>query len=81
MACNCGKNRKTRQTPTPTGSRKIPDGPTQAPQPSSKANSSVTKAAQSFELRTTTGKTSTFGSRLEARAARKRAGGGTITPR
>lgn len=67
MACNCSKNRTS-----PTGS-----GARQASQQQTQREGAQRSA---FELRTTDGKTSTHGSRLEASAARARAGGGDIRP-
>lgn len=58
------------------GSR--PSRPRQAP---SKPRKSGSKETQTFELTDQYGRTQTFGSRLEAKAANARAGGrGTIRP-
>jgi hypothetical protein len=65
MGCNCGKNRQS--DPPPTGSTP----------PDPNANQ-LGKAATSFSLDTTDGRTLTFGSDLEARAARIRQGGGRV---
>ena len=59
MGCNCGKNKKPLGTKAPT------------PPPDPKGS---TKTTQTFALDTPDGATQTFGSRLEAEAARVRAG-------
>lgn len=71
MACNCGKKRKTR-----------PFGPssTDGKSGTTSDTSSGKGRSDSFVLRTSTG-TQTFGSELEAQAAKRRAGGGSIVRR
>ena len=70
MGCNCGKTKR------PAGMRKGNKKDT----PNYPVPAKATGQRQSFRLTTTDGKTQTFGSRLEASAARVRAGGGTIRP-
>jgi len=72
MGCNCGKKRPTGMSPSKRDQRAA-----SYPIPATKKASGQ---RQSFRLTTTDGKTQTFGSRLEASAARVRAGGGTIRP-
>lgn len=71
MGCNCGGRR-------PTGWGTVP-----AAQQAKDADAIVKaqaqkKASEEFVLRTTSGRTSVYGSRLEAEAARIRSGGGSI---
>lgn len=63
--CNCGKNKKIR-----------PFGPSTQKVAETRAKG----AKDSYVLRTATG-TQTFGSELEAQAAKRRAGGGSIVRR
>lgn len=71
MACGCNKN----STPPAGAARPDPSGnSTQGiPQP-------VQRVTQQYELTTHNGSKESFGSRLEANAARVRAGGGSIRP-
>lgn len=80
MACNC---RKKGTPPTGSGVSRAQQQaqrggastpPTGTP-PKTSANSG---AVQQFVLTTSSGRTMSFGSRLEANAARVREGGGTI---
>ena len=76
MGCGCGKK-------TPVGVRKGAAIPASASKVESKSvpNTRPKKASgttQQFALERTDGKTQIFGSRLEAEAARVRAGGGTV---
>lgn len=75
MGCNCGKNKK-KQT-MPAGFK---GGAKQAPKPQGTQSAPAQGRSQSFELRTPQGSTAFYGSKLEAQAARLRAGGGTIYP-
>lgn len=63
MACNCSKSRK------PAGARKPP---------ATGSGSASSGDKQTFVLEHTSGRAESFGSRLEAAAARVRAGEGTI---
>lgn len=69
--CSCSKNRRT----APTGST----GAGIRPQATSTAP--VVAAATGYTLRDPKGVETVHGSKLEASAARVRAGGGTIIPR
>lgn len=72
MGCNCGK------TTVPAGfGRPVPS--TDAPGPAT--DDDAGKSRQRFTLRTSSGRTQVFASRLEAEAARVRAGGGSISAR
>lgn len=69
MPCNCGKKKVA-----PTGSTQ-----TAAVSDASSAQAGTsTPVRQSYTLTTTSGRTQTFGSKLEAEAARRRSGGGTV---
>ena len=63
--CNCGKKKKSR----PWSDPKAKD---------TKGVEGNSRTASAFILRTASG-TRTFGSHLEAKAAQRRAGGGTIS--
>lgn len=83
MGCNCGKNRKTaqqareEQAKTPQANQQS----TMDAQTRSAPKAAGSKGTQSFTLRLNTGKTMTFGSRLEAEAENVRQGyRGTIRP-
>jgi hypothetical protein len=71
MTCGCQKNR-------------VPPAGASAPDPSGRSTQGIGQPVelpgQKFELTTHSGGTETFGSRLEANAARVRAGGGSIRP-
>lgn len=78
MACNCGSKAKSMAAKSAgTGS------PTPAPDPARPTGSTASGASkgstQSFTL-TASGRTQSFGSRLEAEAARVRLGNGVIAP-
>jgi hypothetical protein len=70
LGCNCGKNRRQ-----PTGSTAAAAPPTPPPAPPPPP---PTGRTQRFTLTFTSGKTATYGSKLEADAARARSGGGSI---
>lgn len=73
MGCNCGK------MTVPAGfGRPVPS--TDAPGPAT-ADDDAGKGRQRFTLRTSSRRTQVFASRLEAEAARVRAGGGSISAR
>ena len=84
MACNCGKNRQ----PTGYGQVREPSSAESEREDRSRANAHAnanrtqptppTGMTQSFQLQARDGSTQSFGSKLEADAARIRAGGGTI---
>lgn len=70
MGCNC------RKSPPPLGMKR-----TQQTQDDKKKMPVMERSkgrTQSFTLTRVDGTTATFGSRLEAEAARRRAGGGTV---
>lgn len=72
MGCNCGK------MTVPAGfGRPVPS--TDAPGPAT--DDDAGKGRQRFTLRTSSGRTQVFASRLEAEAARVRAGGDSISAR
>lgn len=74
MGCNCGK------MTVPAGfGRPVPS--TDAPGPATDDGDDSGKGRQRFTLRTSSGRTQVFASRLEAEAARVRAGGGSISAR
>lgn len=84
MGCNCSKNRAQ-----PTGfmgtqrqdaQRAAANQPQQAPKPPAPATN-TDGATQQFVLTDRSGKTQSFSRRLDAEAAKVRAGGGTIKPR
>lgn len=70
MGCNCSKNRRQ-----PLGTTAQTEPRTAGQVQEQEAQSRT----QTFVLTTNDGRTQTFGSRLEASAARVRQGGGTIT--
>jgi len=75
MGCNCGRGQ--RRPAGLSGSR----GSTGTNASGASANQSGSKSSsgvQTFSLTTSDGRVQTFGSMLEARAARVRAGGGII---
>ena len=75
MGCNCNKKVQ------PTGFA-VPSTATQdAQRAAAEAAAIQANTTQSFTLRTSDGRTQSFGSRLEANAAMIRAGGGTIATR
>lgn len=85
MGCNCSKNG------SPTGFAQQKPEPWQlsdtaheasriGPEPTGQGQPEPVGATQSFTLRTGDGRTQSFGSKLEADAARIRAGGGQIQP-
>lgn len=77
MACNCGKNQ---QRPNgATGKSATAKSQQQIQREGAKAQAQNSKT-QSFELKTRDGRTQSFSRRLDADAARVRAGGGTIRP-
>lgn len=87
MACNCGKNRSQ---PTGYGQARQSENPSSNGQDETRSRAAATANAhrvaspaptgmtQSFQLQARDGSTQSFGSRLEADAARIRAGGGEI---
>jgi hypothetical protein len=85
--CNCGKNRTATPPAGMTASRQSAQTAADA-QAARAANHSTQRIGparpaqqggeQSFALRTADGRTQSFGSLLEARAERMRAGGGDI---
>lgn len=88
MGCNC---RKGRTAPLGTGNnrsaRKPLDTSADMSQPTGRDPKAAQRSArlgtgrtQSFTLEARDGSTQTFGSRLEAQAARVRTGGGTVKP-
>lgn len=74
--CNCNKGAQTPAGQQPAPAQ--PSGPTAESQAAATAN--ARGVTQSFALQTSTGQRLVYGSRLEAEAARVRAGGGTIVP-
>lgn len=85
MGCNCSKNSKPTGFAGPTltpisqsAQEAQRSGAATAPGTPGAQTTSTASKTQSFTLVTTGGKTQSFGSLLEARAARTRAGGGTI---
>jgi hypothetical protein len=64
MGCNCGKNRRQQAVAKPV-----------TPPPQPPAQPTASGATQRFSLLEDSGRTQTFGSRLEADAARARHGG------
>lgn len=85
MGCNCSKN-KAQPTGFARPSTATQDATRaaagiQTPQPQASGTDTSTKGAtESFTLQDRNGRTQSFGSKLEANAARVRAGGGTIRP-
>ena len=87
MGCNCGKNRGRSAFPPPAGlgapKRAAAAQPAGLLDPAKTGPRPVRReyrGRQAFTLRTPDGATLDFGSRLEAVAAQRRAGGGTVTP-
>lgn len=71
MGCSCGKKKGSQTLPAGFGKQ----APVEELVPKKGSG-----AKQKFTLQTSSGKTAQFGSKLEAQAARVRAGGGTIHP-
>lgn len=91
--CNCGKGATSRQGMSSSRAKaqdaveragRSTGGGDPFPAPAGPAprqrNTPVRAVSQSFALDTTDGRTQTFGSKLEADAARVRAGGGRLRP-
>jgi hypothetical protein len=83
VGCNCGKTRKPLGPSTKDAVTTAPE-PTMPPPPRKPRATTpgslgaVRGTTQSFALVTTDGRTQSFGSRLEAEAARVRAGSGRV---
>ena len=88
MGCRCGGGRGAREAfPPPAGVggrlRKMMEQPSGMLDPARNPSRVVARSrggTQTFTLQTSDGRTLTFGSRLEAVAAQRRTGGGTINP-
>lgn len=80
MACGCSKNKAQ---PAGMGARRVEVAAKESAQRDQEARDKAAAdkrqgVSQSFVLDTSDGRTLTFGSALEARAARVRAGGGRV---
>lgn len=84
MGCNCGKNKPpagatNRNQPEQGGGHGAKVTPASAA-PAGVSTPVQPAAQQSFAVTTTDGRTSTWGSKLEADAERVRRGGGSVRP-
>lgn len=83
MGCACSKNKRPTGFTAPAGSGARPGGSTAESAnarngEARRVNTQPSGPTQSFTLKTNDGRTMTFGSKLEAEAAKIRSGGGQV---